>query len=116
MRQSGELPIQGVAHGPCGLGAKLGEFGVAGFSFDRDLKGGATLSRNSRVSLPMAALKAFFDILGAVLDGNPLGDMGFSVFAGISATKPFFVSPDQAGDQMTSIRIDPLIDCLMADS
>ena len=34
LRQSGECPIQGIAHGTCGFGAKLGEFGVAGFPFD----------------------------------------------------------------------------------
>ena len=63
----------------------------------------------------MTALAAFLDMLGAALDGNPLWNMGFSVFAGVSATQPFFVSPDQVRDQMASIRIDPLIDCFMAD-
>ena len=63
----------------------------------------------------MTALVAFFDMLGTVLDRNPLGDMGFPVFAGVSTPQPFFVGPNQARDQMTSIRIDPLIDRFMAD-
>ena len=63
----------------------------------------------------MAALAAFEDAGGTLSDRDPLGNMDLLVSTAVAAVLTLPVRTYEAGDKMPLLRIDPLVDRLMAD-
>ena len=87
-----------VAHFTSRLVFELRDLRVSRLAFNAYLESGLALPRHSRVCFPMPRDPSPLDRLGALGDGNSIGNMGLSVFSGVPPPLPFLVSTNQIWD------------------
>ena len=74
-----------------------------------------TLPGDRRVGLPVPDAATRQDMGRPLVNRDPSRNMGLLVPAGVPPALPGAVGSHQAGDKMARLRIDPLIDRLVAD-
>ena len=108
-----EPPDERLAHFTSRFRLELRELRVSRLALDAHLKRGLALPRDRRIRFPMSRDPSPLDRLGALGDGNSVGNMGFSVLPRMAAQLPLLVRSDQMRDQVALVGIDPLIDGFM---
>ena len=102
-----------------GLAFQLGKPEDPGLALDYAVQGRLTLAGDQRIAFPMAKLLSLIDRLWPGINGNPIGNLGFSYFSPFSLDAPFPVGATELGDEVLSIWgipvIDKLVDRLRAD-
>jgi hypothetical protein len=63
----------------------------------------------------MANVKALENCFGTFFDRDPLRNMGFLMFPGVSSVFAFAMGSHERQDEMRGLLVDPLIDGLMAN-
>ena len=63
----------------------------------------------------MADVKAVENGFGTFFDRDPLGDMGFFMFSGVTSVFAFAMGSDQGQNKVSGILVNPLIDGLIAN-
>ena len=63
----------------------------------------------------MAKLGAVVSRCGAFIDSYPVGYMRSLALAAVAFAASFTMPPRQTADEIRSVGVDPLVDCLMAD-
>ena len=114
LRKACKSTNERIAHFTSRLVLELCDLRVARLAFDGHLKRVLALSRDRRIRFPMSSHLPPFDLLGALGDGNSVGNMGLSVFSGMASLLPFLVGADQVQNQIAFFGIDPLINSLVA--
>jgi len=90
-----------------------------GLALDYAVQGRLALAGDQCIAFPMTKLLSLIDRLRPGIDGNPIGNLGFSHFSPFALDAPFPVGATKLGDELFSIRsisvIDELVDRLRAD-
>ena len=103
---------EGGVRGQGGLVLDLGQAGEAGLAIDGDLEGGSAPAHDE-VDFPMAGFQSQVGFAGSFVDGDAAQDEGLGAVD--SMETPEGVLAGQAGDQVTGLLVDPLVDGLGAD-
>lgn len=103
----------------CGLPFYLGKPKESGRALGYAMQRRLAAARDQRIAFPMAKLLSLLDSLRPGINGNPIGNLGFSHFSPFSLDAPFPVCATELGDEVLPIRgipvIDELVDRLRAD-
>ena len=103
------------AHLTGALLRELGQTGVACLALDGNLKRVRTAPRDRRVRFPVPDAATRQDVGRPLANRDPSGNMSLLMAARVSPTLADAMGPDQARNEVARLRIDPLVDRLVAD-
>lgn len=85
----------------------------SGLSLGHAVKRCLAPTGDQRITLPVAELFSLIDCLRPGINGNPVGNFGFSHFSPFALDAPFPMGATELGDELLPIRGIPVIDELV---